>query len=494
MFAGMTLWEHGIERQPVWIRDSAHSITCAMTGAGKFTTSLALQAIFHPGSAVFTSPKPEIVDFALGRRVDPEVFTKSRHNQIKRALGVDPRHITKAVYHIPNSRSFLLDPSGQSVYPSSFYNPLSEVDLRKGNARSLLLAIAAGSFSEKKNARTDSWFINTPKGFLAAGCAHKMTTDPNPANHCLPVVIDMLMGVDPRTGIASPKYFESVLKAMMGNNSLDGFIQACASNIYQLGQRAFGNIYSEFENNCRWATDGWMRRHLSGPSDFSFSWLGDDNNPVSVFVVPPRGAKSFQAAIPWLRTISELSLEVLSTRPAVGRIPVLWVGDEYRSWGDEIDGVRNGFTLLRDKKVKLVLYTQSWEQLEDMFGSHGAAELESCSTMQYYGCNDLATAERISRRLGKCNINQAKGWINREKISRDVDLVTPAEVMQELRSSSNLQYLFPSNSLPMRLERIAFKPIVAADGGKFNGLPLEGHYDDGLNKQTFQSYTNSFSR
>lgn len=483
MFAGMTLFEHGIDRQPIWIKDNAHWICCAMTGSGKFTTSLALNAIFHPGSATFLSPKPEIADFALGRRVDPSLFSESTINRGQRSLGVNPQGITQATYHIPNSRCFLLDPSGQSVYPSSFYNPLDEVDLRNDNARALLLAIAAGSFPDKKNSNTDPWFTSTPRGLLAAGCAHKKSTDPNPANHCLPAVIDMLMGVDPQTGIASQQYFESVLKAMMKNNALDGFIQSCASNIYQLGERAFGNIYSEFENNCRWITDRQMRRHLSGSSDFSFSWLGDDHNPITVFVIPPRGAKAFQAAIAWLRTVSELSLEIFSTRNNIGNVPILWCGDEYKSWGAEIDGVRNGFTILRDKKVQLQLYTQSWEQLVEMLGEHGAAELESCSTMQYFGCNDLATAERISRRLGKRTTHQNRGGANREKVYREVDLVTPAEVMQELRSSSALQYLFPSGSLPMRLERVAFKPIRTKDGGKFSGLPLEGHYDENLKKQ-----------
>ena len=123
-----------------------------------------------------------------------------------------------------------------------------------------------------------------------------------------------------------------------------------------------------------------------------------------------------------------------------------------------------------------------------MFGEHGAAELESCSTMQYFGCNDLATAERISRRLGKCIVTERQGWSRRQKFRREVDLVTPAEVMQELRSSSNLQYLFPSSALPMRLERVAFKQLRTRDGGKFAGLPLEGHYDDGLNKQSFQAH------
>lgn len=477
MFLGMTTYEQGVGRQPVWINDSAHPVVCCKTGGGKFITSLAHQAMFHPGSAVFFSPKPEIADFSLGRRIDPRLFSSARMTAIKGALGVDPRGITKVKYHIPNSRSFILDPSNQTGR-SCRYNPLDEVDLRKPNARTLLLAIAAGSFTDKKNVRTDPWYTNTPRGLLAAGCAHKKSTDPNPGNHTLPAAIDMLMGVDPRTGIASPAYFESVLEDMKRNTTLDGFIQSCASNVYQLGENAFGNIFSEFENNCRWATDSLMRQHLSGNSEFSFQWLGDDDAPVTAHVIGYRGFRGFQANIPWTRTIAELSLEILATRPHVGKIPILWCGDEYRSWGAEIDGVRNGFTILRDKKVKLLLYCQSWEQLEEMFGSHGAAELESCSTMVYFGVNDLATAERISRRLGKHVVCQTRGFINRQKMYREVDLVTPTEVMQELRSSSNLEYVFPSNTLPMRLERVAFKPLRTPDGGKFAGLPLEGYYDE----------------
>ncbi len=101
-------------------------------------------------------------------------------------------------------------------------------------------------------------------------------------------------------------------------------------------------------------------------------------------------------------------------------------------------------------------------------------------TMQYFGCNDLATAERISRRLGRCTTADRRGWDRQGGGRREVDLVTPAEVMQELRSPSNIQYVFPSSTLPMRLERVAFKPLRTPDGGRFLGLPLKGHYDEDL--------------
>ena len=292
------------------------------------------------------------------------------------------------------------------------------------------------------------------------------------------------MGIDPRTGVASPKTFGETLKAMLKNHSMDGFIQSAASNVLQLGEKAFGNLYSELETNCRWATDGPMRRHLSGGCDFKFSWLGVDAFPVSVFIIPPRGDAAFQAAVPWLRTLAEFSLQIFQTMDHVPKkVPILWVGDEYRQWGSKVAAVRNGLTILRDRNVKLWLYVQSWGQVLDMFGEHGVAELEAACTAQIFGVQDLITAKHFSERLGKLTLRDRHG--RGARMRHEVDLVTPAELMLELRLTSNLEYVFPPGVLPMRLERPAFKPLRTMDGGMFAGLPLDGHYDDGLTKQSF---------
>lgn len=447
-----------------------------MTGAGKSTTSLLVKAaMFGAGSAIYVSPKPEIADFILGRRVDPRVFSEERFPEAER--GINPAGITSARYHTPNGRAFVIG-SNQSVYDACRYDFLSDIDLKAENARALLLAVASGSFPDRpKNSSTDPWFTNTPRGLVAAACGHVLSVDPNSDHHNLPWIVERLMGIDPETGFASPKYFEMFLKGMLKNNALDGFVQSAASNVFQLGEKAFGSINSELENNCRWITDSSMRKQLVG-SDFSFHWVGHDEAPVTVFAIPQRGRAAFQASIPWLRTVAELSLEILASRKKAPKNLTRFIGDEYRSWGAEVSAISNGITLLRDK-LKLWLYVQSFSQLVDMFGENGAAEFESSCTMQYFGCNDLVTAERISRRLGKRAVHYGSGSFQTN------DVITPAEVMQELRLSSNQQYVFPAGALPMRLERVAFKPLHLNDGGRFRGLPLEGHYDDGLTRESF---------
>ena len=51
-----------------------------------------------------------------------------------------------------------------------------------------------------------------------------------------------------------------------------------------------------------------MRQHLSEPSEFSYTELGDDLNPVTVFLVPPRVA--MQESLPFLRVHAELALQL----------------------------------------------------------------------------------------------------------------------------------------------------------------------------------------
>ncbi|MCA8998767.1 MAG: type IV secretory system conjugative DNA transfer family protein, partial [Planctomycetaceae bacterium] len=254
------------------------------------------------------------------------------------------------------------------------------------------------------------------------------------------------------------------------------------STVMQLGDRAFGSVNAELGNYVRWITDPQMRRHLSGPSDFSYREFGDDRHPITAFLVPPRIA--MQEALPFLRVHAELSLQLFATRTNRPAIPTLFLCDEFRQYGERIRAIRDGATILRDARVKLWLFAQSWPSLVDTIGEAGANEFASCSAMQYYGIDDIETAERISRELGK-STKRVGGRLSGKPISEQVyDVVTPAEVMTELRKNAPLQYVFPTTSAPMRLSRVAHKPIVTEEGGRFQSLPLAGHFDDGLSRFT----------
>lgn len=474
IFAGETMFESSyVGGKSVFINETSHMVTCAMTGAGKLISSIGPTACMYQGSAVFISPKPELADMFAGRRVDPRIL-----DGVKKAFsnrGVDPRRFSKTKYHIPGSRSFILDPSQQGVYPSSRHTILSEIDLNDDNARSLIFCVATGIKPDNPRVNDPFW-NNATRGLVAGVIGDTLTRSADPQTHTLPYVVDRLMGIDPKTGQADPTVFQDMLISMLSNNALGGLIQQGASTIMQLGDRAFGSINAEVGNATRWITDPMMRRHLSGPSDFSYTELGDDQYPVTVFLVPPRAA--FQEALPFLRVHSELGLQLSVLKRQRPSIPTLFLCDEFRQYGDSIRAIRDGATILRDARVKLWLFTQSWPSLVDTIGEDGANELSSCSAVQYFGVNDVPTAERISRELGRYTIREG-GRLRRTPTRENIyDVVTPAEVMQELRKTSSLQYVFPATSAPMKLVRTSFKPIVTAEGARFPVLPLDGHYDD----------------
>src|SRR5690606_33372479 len=104
-----------------------------------------------------------------------------------------------------------------------------------------------------------------------------------------------------------------------------------------------------------------------------------------------------------------------------------------------------------------------------------------CSTMQYFAVNDLATATRISERLGYTTLKQ-KNPIS-GKVERLVaQVITPDEVLRELSLTSPLSYVMGGGVAPMRLRRVAYKPIRTGEGARFEGLPLAGQYDEGLSR------------
>ena len=474
IYVGKSMFESSyVGGQDVFIDETSHMVTCAMTGAGKLISSIGPTACMYQGSAVFISPKPELADMFCGRRVDPTIFDS--RNLRFRSHGVDPREITKVRCHIPGSRSFVLDPSQQGVYPSSCHNILSEIDINDDNARPLIFSVATGIKPDEPRVNDPFW-PNATRGWIASGIGDTLTRSPDPSTHNLPYVVDRLMGIDPKTGRADPAVFQETVISMMSNNALGGLIQQGASTIMQLGDRAFGSINAEVGNATRWITDPMMRRHLSGPSDFSYTELGNDENPVTVFLIPPRAA--FQEALPFLRVHSELCLQLLVLKRQRPSIPTLFLCDEFRQYGEKIRAIRDGATILRDARVKLWLFTQSWPSLIETLGQDGANELSSCSAVQYFGVNDVPTAERISRELGRYTIREGGRFGGMARQENTYDVVTPAEVMQELRKTSPLQYVFPATSAPMKLTRASFKPIVTSEGARFPVLPLDGHHDD----------------
>jgi hypothetical protein len=466
VFMGPTLFEHGIGKRGVWL-NASHYVTCAMTGAGKSATSLNFRLIFHPGSMVVISPKPEHVNFALGRRTDPTLFLRPEAEQDRRP-GCYPRD-SKARFHLPNGRCFNLDAGKQSAFDSDRYTLLSDVWVDRPGAIGRLLAISSGSFPDNPRAK-EQWFIKAPRIGLAATWGHVLTTVADCRCHTMPFGLRLLLGIDPTTGVARPDNQTRLFQQMMNNPGLGGWIQSVGSSLYQLGERNFGALNSELQTNAGWMLDPTMAAVLEGPSSFSFEEVGVDGWPVTVFITPPRGEKPANA---WLRSTLELMQLVFQQRESVPSQSVAIICDELKFWGAECQSVKDSMNILRDKNVSIHLYTQSYAQLIEMYGEQGAAEVLSASCLQLFGCNDLRTRQFVHERLGQttCKV---------EGIDGIVDLASTDAIDRDLSLTSPLQVVLSPGAAPMLLGRVAHKPIRTKEGAFFEGLHLEGHYDEGL--------------
>ncbi len=482
VYLGRTLFESTYGGgEDVWLRERGSSLlTVARPGSGKFI--LAAPSLAMARNGVFVSTKAELADFGVGGGVDQSLFAEGAEHSF-RSLGVDTRGITRVKYSTVGGRVFVLDITSQSGWASraNCHNFISEIDVNDPSAWVRINAIATASFPDDLRQREKFWTL-APRGLDAASIGHVLTSDPDPSHHNLPYCADFCMGIDPVERRADPDVFRNNLLAMMQNRhpNLGPFIQRSASAVLQLGSNAFGSVNAEFENNTRWLADQRVRKQISGPSDFSYEELGSLINPLRIFLIGPRSSTDMQALMPWLRTHIELSLAILETKKERPAEMITYQLDEVRQYGQSISAIRLGATTLREAGVRLWLLAQSWKSVIEILGEHGADELEACSALEFYGTDEV-TAEKISRMLGKHRSQGRSG----DRPDPFCDVATPAEVMHELRKGSPLKYVFPATSGPMRLRRVAYKPLITEEGIRYPGLRLDGHYDEHLSQYRY---------
>ncbi len=476
-YLGRTLFEDSyVGGQDLWLPEN-HFVSLAGTGAGKSICTIYPIGCTYAGSALIVSPKPELADVLTGRRTDVSLFEHNDH-PFKR-LGIDVRGHTQCRYHLRGGRVMTLDPHQQGYYLSKKHTILSEINPRNDLARALIFAVASGIVPENSEAR-EPFFRDAARSALASGIGGVMCRYPRP-NHTLPFVADKLLGVDPHTGRADPQLARDFLIECAQIGDMGGFIRAGAVQLLDMGEQTFGSVQAELLNHLRFINDPMMRRHLEGPSDFSYTEMGEDY-PLTVFIIPPRLAA--QESMSFLRMHAELALQLQIHKRNRPRVPNWICLDEYSRY--PMDTVASQVVILREARARLHLVAQGIATLNKAMGKHGVGELLSCSDLQCYGIKDtdLESLEFIAKALGKYTCRRGGRFRGRPVSESIYDLMTPAEIAVQLRKTNPLQIVFPASSAPMKLERLAHKPVVTAEGGRFRGLPLAGHFDDDLSQFT----------
>ena len=460
-----------MKRLDVWNSDPAPELVVGATGAGKMVSDLGPRLATMMNSHVTCSVKPELADYFLGRNVDPSPAYREDLARAGLPPGVDPVGITGVRYHKPQFRSFLIDPTCQSVYAKAgqghcypFLNDIPARDPHVGPSRAQALCRAL--VPEKVGSNADPFFVNAPMSRVYSGVGHVLTAFP-PHLHSLSTVADFLMGRDPETGGASPEQKARNTRMMMANGAWGGTIAGAAALFEGAGEKTKSSVDYEVFLNLAWTQTDAMRRALSGPDPVSLADLGRDDHPAALWVVPD--PEDVPGAQKFMRAVVAMLIAVRKSVPAADlpRLPLVANFDEARQYvGKE---AAEAAMVLRSAKVKQVQYWQSVRSAREMLGDGPFQEYAAQSTLRFYGLRDPDECEWVSRHLGF--------RVGRD--GRPQPLADAQTVRRNLAIDSNLQYVLPyGNASVMRLERRGFKTIRTREGLHLRGLPLEGRYDE----------------
>ncbi len=470
-------------QQMIVDRSPAHWCWFGGPGSGKNICSAQLAG--YRGSLIHASNKSDACDLYFGARIDQERLRRIDCGQLREKRYTDTRGITSTTRWIDNGRGIVIDYANQSVYPSKKHTLISDIDINDCYARVLALAIADGFFPDVPGSKKDSWYIQAPRNFMAAGILHFLSWRADPRTHNLPYVVERGMGFDALSNEAGPKVMQKLLDEMLRNNhpQVGAFIRTTAVQVLELGSRSYGTLKSEYHNNCAALYDPQLRELLIGESDCSYRDIGIDGAPFTMMHVLPRGDAALRAAIPIFRAHVELAMQIQQTKLDRPAIPTALVVDEARQFLSGIQCVTKAPMLLRDARIRMWQIYQSWQSAVETLGESGALEMEACSVCSYFGLDgDLTTAKRVSERLGRESYRVREGLFSRRSQRVDAELMTPERIMKELSIRSPLAYLMGPGMEPMRVERLAFKPLVTREGCHFRGLPMAGQYDEGLSR------------
>lgn len=468
-------------------KSPAHWCSIGGPGSGKNICSAPTIATYL-GSLIHVSNKPDACDLIFGARVDQRRLEAIDRRDLCEPTYTDTRGITKTTCWVPGGRGVVLDYADQSVYSGGKHTLISDIDVSLPTAIMLALAVASGFFAEIPGGKQERWFVLAPRNFLAAAILHFLSFHTDPRTHNLPYIVERCMGFDRLTGEAGPQVMKGLIDEMLRNNHpvVGAFVRTTAVQIMELGSRSYGTLKSEFHNSCAAVYDPEFRKQLTGRSSFSYYDIGQEGRPFSLMLVLPRGDAGLRSAVPIFRARVELAMQILQTRRDRPTIPTALVVDEARQFLQGVECVTKAPMLLRDARVRMWQIYQSWTGVVETLGERGAAEMEACSVMSYFGLDgDYETARRVSARLGRESFDGRRGVLNGHRQREDVELVSPDRIMRELSIRSPLAYMMGPGMEPLRVERLAFKPLTTREGCRFQGLPMTGQYDEGLSRYRY---------
>ena len=242
-------------------------------------------------------------------------------------------------------------------------------------------------------------------------------------------------------------------------------IEGAARDFYEKSDRERDSVLSTIRRHTKFLDYTAMRDILTG-HDFDLRDLKRDPDGVSIYLCFP--ATRTEICNRWLRLFINQLLNAMEREKTKPKAPVLACLDEFPVLG-YMRTLESAAGQIASYDVKLWVVLQDWSQGKALYGERWETFTGNAGILQFFGNNDLATTEYISKRLGKTQVETARlGEVGREQQEAGLngksssvelhDLMTPEEISRHFARNDRLkrELVLWAGYHPMILQRVEY--------------------------------------
>ena len=368
---------------PLFYDGESHLMTCAKTRSGK------------------------------GRDVIIPVLLSLRDRSI---FCIDPKGQNAAVTRrARGANTYCVNPFGMHTelpwrLPQHKFNPLAGLDLGSPN----LIADVAGLAEALivTESKSQPYFDNSARDLLKVLMLHVLETRGTAATL-----------LDARAILAlpyeAPPEDESLLNTLVAIRTKTAlpFLRELVGRFLE-DTKSIREVIQSAQAQTEFLSHVPIAEALSG-DDFRMSMLKD--RPTTIYVIIP--GDRIAAYSRFFRLLLVSGINAITARP--GGTKTLMLLDEFATaCGGRVPAVENAIGYAAGYNLQLWLIVQNLNQLQEIYGEAGMNNFMSgAGVIQWFGTNDMFTAEQLSKRLGQRTIRTITGG------ETGVPLQTPQDLM-----------------------------------------------------------------
>ncbi|KZC03461.1 Conjugal transfer protein TraG [Methylobacterium radiotolerans] len=287
----------------------------------------------------------------------------------------------------------ILDPLGEVRGPArayrTGYNPLVDVDLRRGGGVKAIRAVASAIITQESG---DQVHFSETAETLLAGVIEAVKLKEKAEDQTLPFCRSLLS-----------REFDTLHDYLSkGTETRAGLAREAAALMDQVGSDEWGSHRSTLSRNLKWLAAPEMQDHLR-PVGFSLRQAVQSGWSIFV-VIPPLQVADYK---PWLRLTVRMALEAKADLGVNQRGPqTLFLLDEFGSALGHFQLIEDAAGNMAGYGIKLVPIIQNIGQVVKLYQKNWETFLGNAGAIVAWGLNDKDSETYIADRLGHIMVSE----------------------------------------------------------------------------------------